>query len=195
MMAVPYLSVIVPTYQRCDSVARLLHALAQQTLTPEMYEVIISIDGSSDGTREMVEAFAAPYQLAHIWQTNSGRAVARNAGIRSAKGEVLVFFDDDMEPAPDCLAGHWHAHSSGSRLAAIGAVPIRREANDPPIADYIAAKFKQHLDHIAQPDHRFVLRDFYSGHFSIRRMLLFEIGLFDELSESTVTKIWNWPGG
>jgi GT2 family glycosyltransferase len=180
MMATPYLSVIIPTYQRCDSVARLLRALAQQTLAPECYEVIISIDGSHDGTPEMVEAFAAPYQLSQVWQSNSGRAVARNAGIRLAQGEVLVFFDDDMEPAPDCLEGHWRAHFVGGRLAAIGAVPIQCDANDPPVAKYIAAKFSQHLNRLAQPDHQFVLRDFYSGHFSIRRTVLAEIGLFDE---------------
>jgi GT2 family glycosyltransferase len=180
MMAAPYLSVIIPTYQRRDSVARLLCALARQTLAPEAYEVIISIDGSSDGTREMVKAFTAPYQLAHIWQSNSGRAAARNAGIQLAKGEVLVFFDDDMEPAPDCLDGHWRVQSTGSRLAAIGAVPIRREEADPLVADYMATKFDQHLERLAQPDHQFVLRDFYSGHFSVRRAVLCDIGLFDE---------------
>ncbi len=176
----PDLSVIVPTYQRRDSVMRLLRALSHQTLAPEAYEVIISIDGSSDDTRELVEGFAAPYQLSTLWQSNSGRAVARNAGIRSAKGEVLVFFDDDMEPAPDCLIRHRRAHLAGSRVAAIGAVPIRRTESDPPVANYIAAKFEQHLDRLAQPDHQFVLRDFYSGHFSLRRATLLEIGLFDE---------------
>ena len=180
MIAIPYLSVIVPTYQRCDSAARLLRALTQQTLAPEWYEVIISIDGSHDGTLEMVEAFAAPYQLSHVWQSNNGRAAARNAGIRRAQGEVLIFFDDDMEPAPNCLEVHWRVHGADSRLVAIGAVPIQREANDPPIAEYIAAKFSQHLDRLARPDHHFMLRDFHSGHFSIRRPVLDEIGLFDE---------------
>ena len=179
-MATPRISVIVPTYQRCDSVARLLRALAQQTLAPEAYEVIISIDGSRDGTREMVEAFAALYQLSAIWRANRGRAAARNAGIRLAQGEVLIFFDDDMEPSPDCLANHWRAHPVGSCRVAIGAVPIRCEADDPPVANYIAAKFNQHLERLAQPDHQFRLRDFYSGHFSIRREVLFDIGLFDE---------------
>jgi glycosyltransferase involved in cell wall biosynthesis len=179
-MVTPYLSVIVPTYQRCASVERLLQALARQTLDCDAFEVIIAIDGSQDGTREMVETFSTPYQLTPIWQPHSGRARARNAGIFKARGALLVFFDDDMEPAPDCLEWHVQGQPIGSRVVMIGAVPFRREASDPPITDFIAAKFQQHLDRLAQPDHQFTLRDFYSGHFSIRRELLFEIGLFDE---------------
>ncbi len=180
MNATPHLSVIIPTFRRRDSVERALRALARQTLAPEAYEVIVSIDGSQDGTREMVETFSVPYQLRSIWQPNRGRAAACNAGIRMARGEVLVIFDDDMEPAPDCLESHWQAHPIGSRFGVMGAVPITGEDDDPPVAAYIAAKFNQHLNNLAQPDHRLTLRDFYSGHFSIRRNVLLEVGLFDE---------------
>ncbi len=180
MTATPCLSVIIPTYQRRDSVVRLLRALAQQTLAPETYEVIVSIDGSQDGTREMVETLSVPYQLESIWQPNRGRAAACNAGIRMARGEVLVILDDDMEPAPDCLESHWQAHSIGLRFGVMGAVPVAGEKDDPPVAAYIAAKFNQHLNNLADPDHHLALRDFYSGHFSIRRKVLLEVGLFDE---------------
>jgi glycosyltransferase involved in cell wall biosynthesis len=180
MNALPYVSVIIPTYRRRDSVERALRALARQTLAPQTFEVIISIDGSQDGTREMVEVFSAPYRLRCVWEPNRGRAAARNAGIRMASGEVLVFFDDDMAPVPECLEYHWRAHPIGSRLAVIGAVPVSCDDDDPPVAAYIAAKFNQHLTQLAQPDHRLVLRDFYSGHFSVRREVLQEVGLFDE---------------
>ncbi len=180
MNTAPYLSIIIPTYQRCDSVERELRALARQSLAPETFEVIVSIDGSQDGTREMVEAFSVPYRLRAVGQLHRGRAAACNAAIRIAKGEVLVILDDDMEPAPDCLENHWRAHPIGSRLGVMGAVPICPEDSDPPVAAYIAAKFNQHLNSLAQPNHRLALRDFYSGHFSIRRDVLLEVGLFDE---------------
>src|SRR5512135_2587732 len=106
MTATPYVSVIIPTYNRRDSVERALRALAHQTLAPETYEVIVSIDGSQDGTREMVATFVAPYQLSGIWQPNQGRAAACNAGIRAAQGDVLVILDDDMEAAPGFVLGH-----------------------------------------------------------------------------------------
>jgi GT2 family glycosyltransferase len=176
----PYLSVIIPTYQRRDSVERALRALARQTLAVERYEVIVSIDGSEDGTRELLETCPVPYRLKHVWQPRRGRAAARNTGTRLAQGDILVFFDDDMEPAPECLEHHWHAHPNGSRLGAIGAAPVRCESGDPPVAAYIAAKFDEHLSNLARPNHRLVLRDFYSGHFSVRREVLFEVGLFDE---------------
>jgi GT2 family glycosyltransferase len=161
-------------------VERALHALALQTLAPETYEVIVSIDGSQDGTREMVAAFSAPYRLDCIWQSNQGRAAACNAGIRIAQGDVLVILDDDMQPAPDCLACHSQAHPINSRFGVIGAVPIYCENTDPPVAAYVAAKFNQHLNNLARSDHQLALRDFYSGHFSVRREVLMEVGLFDE---------------
>ena len=176
----PSLSVIIPTYNRCASVERILHALAQQTLAPENYEVIVSIDGSQDGTRQLVKSIAAPYHLIDQWQENRGRAAACNAGIRLARGDILVIMDDDMEPAPDCLERHAHAHPTGSRLGVMGAVPMACEGTASPVASYIAAKFNQHLDQLAQPDHQLVLRDFYSGHFSIRCDVFMEVGLFDE---------------
>ena len=176
----PYVSVVIPTYNRRDSIERALRALAHQTLAPETYEVIVSIDGSQDGTREMVTAFSVPYRLCSVWQPNQGRAAACNAGIRIAQGEVLVILDDDMEPAPDCLERHWRAHPIGSRFGIMGAVPMYCENTDPPVAAFVAAKFNRHLDNLARSDHQLTLRDFYSGHFSIRRDVLLEVGLFDE---------------
>jgi hypothetical protein len=51
---------------------------------------------------------------------------------------------------------------------------------DPPVARYFQAKFEAHLRRLAEPDHRFVARDFYSGNLSLERRLLLEVGLFDD---------------
>ncbi len=176
----PLISVVIPSYQRCAAVARLLPALARQTLPTSEYEVIVSIDGSQDGTRELVAQFAAPYRLRALWQPNRGRAAACNAGIQAAAGETVVLLDDDMEPAPDCLAQHARAHPPDSRLGVMGAVPIGRDESASPVAAYIADKFNAHLAKLEQSSGPLALRDFYSGHFSIRRAILLEVGGFDE---------------
>lgn len=177
----PYrVSVVIPTYQRCASVQRALRALAGQTLSPDAYEVIVSIDGSEDGTEEMVARFTAPYTLRAIWQPNGGRAAACNAGIAVAMGEIVVLLDDDMEPAPGFLAAHLQAHRSNAALGVMGAVPITFDRSSPPVVQYVGAKFNSHLRRLAQPGHQLKLRDFYSGNFSIRRHILIDVDAFDE---------------
>src|SRR5262249_41669387 len=96
-------SVVIPTYNRRHHVGRLLRAISAQTLSAAEFEVIVSIDGSDDGTREIVDSAAVPYRLGAIWHPRQGRAAACNAGIRIAGGELLVLLDDDMEPVPRFL--------------------------------------------------------------------------------------------
>jgi len=155
-------------------------ALSRQTLSPDQYEVVVSIDGSQDGTSEMVSHFSAPYALQSFWQPNCGRAAACNAGIRIARGQLLVLLDDDMEPHPTFLEAHLCAHPDGSRLGVVGAAPVPLTRSSPPVVQFVGLKFNSHLEKLAQPRYQFQLRDFYSGNFSIRREILLEVGAFDE---------------
>lgn len=174
------ISVIIPTYRRCASVRRALEALAAQDFPRDEYEVVVVIDGSDDGTREMVAQFPASYRLQALWQPNGGRASACNAGIAVATGEVLILLDDDMTPIPGFLAAHERAHRDDPRLGVMGAVPIRYDQSSPFVSRYIGRKFNRHLENLARPDYRLTLRDFYSGNFSIRRDTLLSVGLFDD---------------
>jgi GT2 family glycosyltransferase len=180
-MTIPYrISVIIPTYQRCASLRRALQALCRQTLPPAEYEVIVSIDGSQDGTQEMVAQFPAPYRLHSVWQPNRGRAAACNRGIREAGGQLLILLDDDMEPVPGFLAAHLQAHPEGSCLGVMGAVPVILGQSSAPVVKYVGVKFNGHLKNLAQPHYGFKLRDFYSGNFSIWQKVLLKVGAFDE---------------
>ena len=176
------ISVVIPTYRRLECVKKLLLALAQQTLPHAQFEVIVSIDGSDDGTRELVAQFApsAPYALQGLWQPNRGRAAACNMGIRAAKGELIVLLDDDMDPMPAFLHSHLCAHAGHSNYGVIGAVPFRLNRLSSRTEIYVGTKFNDHLVKLAQPGFSPQLRDFYSGNFSICRALLWEVGLFDE---------------
>jgi len=154
--------------------------MTRQTLSAEQFEVIVSIDGSDDGTREMVQSLRTSFRLVALWQPNRGRAAACNAGIRVAEGDLLILLDDDMEPAPQFLTAHLAAHAATERLGVVGAAPVSVQPSSPPIVDYIGWKFNQHLETLAQAGHQFGLRDFYSGNFSIDRRTLVEAGGLDE---------------
>jgi GT2 family glycosyltransferase len=173
-------TVVIPTYQRRESVLRLLRALSAQTFAPERFEVIVAMDGSTDGTRELLSSFEAAYRVRSCWHANRGRAAACNSAIRMSEGDVVVILDDDMEPAPGWLAAHFAAHAPGSRRCVMGAAPIVTAGGSPPLERYMAVKFNEHLAKIARPGHRFALRDFYSGNTSARRQVLEEVDLFDE---------------
>ena len=174
------ISVVIPTYQRCASVRRTLEALAGQTMAATEYEVIVPIDGSDDGTKEMIERFQAPYRLRAVWHPNQGRAAARNAGIRIAQGHLVVFLDDDMEPVPEFLLAHRDAHPPGSRRAVVGPVPILADASSPPLVHFRRSGMSAHLNRLAQPGYTLGFRDVYSGNLSLPLDVLREVGGFDE---------------
>jgi len=176
----PGVSVVIPTYQRKASVERALAALCHQEFPAAQFEAIVSIDGSEDGTRESVAAFRAPYAIDCIWGPRRGRAAACNAGIRAARGALIVLLDDDMEPASRFLESHVRAHDSGQPRGVLGAVPVAIGPESPPVTRFIADRFARHLEKLARPGHRISIRDFYSGNFSIGRDLLLRVGLFDE---------------
>jgi glycosyltransferase involved in cell wall biosynthesis len=93
-------SVIIPTYNGARTLARCLEALQRQEFQGP-FEVLVVDDGSTDDTPEVCAGFAG---VRCLRQPNRGPAVARNLGVREAKGELVVFTDADCEPEPDWLA-------------------------------------------------------------------------------------------
>lgn len=173
-------SVVIPTHQRREALRRALRALCEQTAAPAGYEVIVSVDGSSDGSEEMAASFDAPYDLRVTAGPSRGRAAACNSAIELARGEVLIVLDDDMQPAPAFVERHLSHHPPGSQLCVMGAVPIELDPTSPHAARYVRDKFDAHLAELAKAGHEFVPRDFYSGNASLRTETMRAINGFSE---------------
>lgn len=96
-------SVIVATHDRREMALRLLGALARQGASAGSFEVVVVVDGSTDGTADALRAGDWPFTLRVIEQPPRGAAAARNLGAETASGATLVFMDDDVVPPPDFL--------------------------------------------------------------------------------------------
>ncbi len=112
------ISVIIPTYNRIDSLRQVLQALVAQTL-PD-FEVIVVDDGSTDATLAPAEAAACPFELTCLRQENQGATAARNFGAQRSRGDLLVFMDDDIELLPHTLATLAARHAAHPHAIVVG---------------------------------------------------------------------------
>ncbi|MEU4792132.1 glycosyltransferase [Micromonospora tulbaghiae] len=115
-------TLVIPTYNSRRSLEACLLSLNHQR-DPESFEVVVSDDGSTDGTDELVAKLDLKYELRYVFRsrtTSSSRAAARNAGVALARGEVIVMTDGDHVLAPDFVAEHLRCHRVRPDLVVLG---------------------------------------------------------------------------
>lgn len=111
-----FTSVIIPTFNKEKRLGMVLQTLAKQDIGAEKFEVIVVDDGSTDGTRNIVKSIGdnGTINIRYLHQTNKGRAAARNTGVKAAKGEIIVFLDDDRLVRENFIREHVSCFSSHS---------------------------------------------------------------------------------
>lgn len=99
-------SVILCTYNRCQSLAKALESLAASVVPTAMeWEILVTDNNSTDGTRAVVEKFRElhPGRFRYLFESKQGKSYALNTAIRESHGEILAFVDDDVAVEPDWL--------------------------------------------------------------------------------------------
>ena len=99
----PFISIIVPTFNRPTQLVTCLQSLACLGYPRERFEVIVVDDGSQTPLKTLVASFSNRLDIVLTPQSHGGPAKARNMGAKKAKGEFLAFTDDDCTPAPNWL--------------------------------------------------------------------------------------------
>ena len=173
----PSISVVIPTFQRRDVVVRSVTALADLAYGGEV-EVIVVVDGSTDGTADALRALTLPVPLRVVEQENRGAAAARNAGARLARGEILLFLDDDMEADPRLLAEHARSHAGGAS-AVIGHIPLHPDSPPNLLSREVGRWAERRRGRLAAPGAKLALSDLLTGQLSVRRELFEQLGGFD----------------
>jgi glycosyltransferase involved in cell wall biosynthesis len=101
-----HLSVVIPTKNRVAMLDELLKSILSQTLVPDKFEVIIVDNGSEDQTKVVWESYRSQIKyLNYVFENRPGLHNGRHTGLRAAKGDILVFADDDIRALPTWLEG------------------------------------------------------------------------------------------
>ncbi len=100
-----FISIITPSFNRADELEYLFQSLNDQTIDPNIFESIISDDGSTDNTEMVVKTWQkkAAFRIKYITQNNQGPGSARNNGMKISKGDLILFIDSDCEAHPDWI--------------------------------------------------------------------------------------------
>jgi len=175
-------SIIVCTYNRAASLRDTLAALrAQQAAADCSWEVVVVDNNSSDTTRATVEQAQRDWpRLRYEFEGAQGLSHARNHGIACARGEVLLFTDDDVLPEPDWLAvtlagmARYQADACGGYIAPIWETP-------PP--SWLTERFFGFLAIRTDRTDDFPISDVsqapFGANMAFRRQVFTRVGMFD----------------
>jgi GT2 family glycosyltransferase/peptidoglycan/xylan/chitin deacetylase (PgdA/CDA1 family) len=169
-------SIVIPTHQRRERVLRTVAALSEQDR--DDFEVIVVVDGSTDGTADALRALSVPFAVTVLEQSNRGAAAARNAGAAAARGEILLFLDDDMEAAPSLLAEHDRSLRGGADLV-LGDLPLHPESPPNVLSSGVGSWARSRRERLAANPTEIPLADLLTGQLSIAREAFERIGGFD----------------
>lgn len=119
-------SVIMPVYNRAAFVARAIDSVLAQTYPH--WELLVVDDGSTDGTRRVLEGYGE--RLTVLAQANAGPYPARNVALRHARGDLVAFIDSDDV---------WYPHRLECQLPLLQRPEVALVFGDGALVDYGAA--------------------------------------------------------
>lgn len=171
-------SVVIPTYNRLETLRHVIPTLVGQSLAPEHYELLVCDSNSNDGTREyLAEAAREHPNVRHLPGGYSGRAAARNAGIAAAQGRIVMFNDADILASHDLLERHLERHDAPGKIAIVGWEVQVKDLDD----------YAYKVEHVAERGYlhpptrrRLSWLYFLTGNASVRRDDLLAVECFDE---------------
>jgi glycosyltransferase involved in cell wall biosynthesis len=175
-LPLPDVSVVMATHDRR---ALLEPAVRAVLADPATRELVVVVDGSTDGSLELLEDLAArDPRLQPMWIANRGESGAREAGVRAASHAVVLLLDDDVLACPGLVSGHAAHHRDREDLVVLGYMPVPERLQcegGAPARLYAAWYEAQCRGYEAAPDS--VLRGLWAGNVSLRREQALRVGL------------------
>ncbi len=176
------LSVVIATYNRADRLRACLDALAAQTIcggtAQDAFEVVVVVDGSSDGTLELLASYRAKYPLRVVAQENAGQPAALNRGVEEARGRFCLLIDDDVVARPNLLAEHLKAQRETEGVLGAGRLSIDVPKRAGWFVGRFAAEWAGHYARLDSGEKRLTSSSCYGGNLSFPRAAFLAVGGF-----------------
>jgi glycosyltransferase involved in cell wall biosynthesis len=173
------LSVVIPTMNKVALLEQTLDALLVQDMAPgDEWEIVVVNDGSTDGTGSFLESRSGTGEASLVVVSppaNVGRARARNLGARSARGNWILFLDDDIVAPPGLLRAHLAHLEANPGCGVIGYAVTEPDLVDGPHFHYLDSRGAAGLQSGAAPGRFFVTQNA-----SVPRRAFLDVGGFDE---------------
>lgn len=178
------LTVIICTYNRAKYIGNLLESVAKNDIEKSAYEIVLVDNNCTDNTREICEAFAEAHQdvnFRYVVEPEQGLSAARNKGIKEAKGDILVYVDDDALVDPPYLRTYaeWFA-AHPQTMACGGPIEPLYETEEPswmsPYTKALLTAWMNYGDKVSEyPRGRYP----GGGNAAYRKVVFEQVGLFN----------------
>lgn len=166
------LSVVIPTYRRETILIETISQLLK--LQPGASEILV-IDQTEEHeaeTQRRLEVWNQEHRIRWLRLSEPSIPHAMNTGLIEARNEIVLFLDDDIDPDPELVRAHLHAHLCDKHKAVAGQV---LQPGEVPLEDS-----KGSASFVFRSDAPTSITEFMAGNFSINRSLAINLGGFDE---------------
>jgi len=182
------ISVIIPTLNRSGSLRKAVSSACKQTFETERYEIVVVDNGSTDHTAEVTRQIvrSSNKSVRYVYEARLGLHNARNAGVRAARGDILVFTDDDATFHRKWLRAYADAFRKYPDMVAAGG-PVRAIWEAPPpvwLLNYIGDRKRFGVFSLMEPDGECGIGSdnvFFGVNMAIRRSVFQKTGFHPEL--------------
>jgi len=183
MPVVPYVSIIIPTYNRARMLPITLDSFIAQEYPHDRFEIIVANNNSADETKQVLDGYCSRHsQFKAILEPRQGVHYARNTAARMARGEILYFTDDDMIADRHLLSELMKVFDLDPRIAtATGKIIGKFDVSPPEWVKRHLINYYLSLTELDRPEQVIVSPDdlVFSCHQAIRREPFFQCGGFN----------------
>ena len=185
-MTAPLFTIIIATYERCDSLHRLLGSIAEHFGSSDVaHEVIVANNARDERISARVSQIVQELRqrqgdyFRQVWEPAAGKCRAQNKAIGEARGSILAFFDDDVVVAPGWLSAANEFFRDQAHDAMQGPILCPPEMVNDKELKRALHEFRT-IDFVQYPPTLKELESLTGANMAIRKEVFFRIGYFNE---------------